>query len=84
MLPMVTVIGLSLPGITAGSFFVESFFGIPGIGAESLAAATAPDFDVLMALVLFGSTLFVLANVAIDVVYAYIDPRIRVGGQRGF
>lgn len=83
MLPMVTVIGLSLPGITAGSFFVESFFGIPGIGAESLEAARTPDFDVILGLVLFGSALFVFANVAIDVAYAYIDPRIRVTGRRG-
>lgn len=83
MLPMVTVIGLSLPGITAGSFFVESFFGIPGIGAESLEAARTPDFDVILGLVLFGSALFVFANVVIDVAYAYIDPRIRVTGRRG-
>lgn len=83
MLPLVTVIGLSLPGITAGSFFVETFFGIPGIAAESLAAALTPDFDIILGLVLFGSTLFVLANVVIDVMYAYIDPRIRVTGRRG-
>ncbi|MEP6872324.1 MAG: ABC transporter permease [Anaerolineaceae bacterium] len=83
MLPMVTVIGLSLPGITAGSLFVEQLFGIPGIGQESLAAALAPDFDVILALVLFGSFLFVMANVVIDVVYSMIDPRIRVGAVRG-
>ena len=83
MLPMVTVIGLSLPGIAAGSLFVEQLFGIPGIGQESLAAALAPDFDVILALVLFGSFLFVMANVVIDVVYSMIDPRIRVGSARG-
>ncbi len=83
LLPMVTVIGLSIPGITGGSFFVETFFGIPGIGAESLEAARTPDFDVLLALVLFSSLLFVIANVVVDVVYAYIDPRIRVGASRG-
>ena len=83
MLPMVTVIGLSLPGIAAGSLFVEQLFGIPGIGQESLAAALAPDFDVILALVLFGSFLFVMANVVIDVVYSMIDPRIRVGAARG-
>ncbi|MEO6043276.1 MAG: ABC transporter permease [Tepidiformaceae bacterium] len=83
MLPMVTVIGLSLPGITAGALFTEQLFGIPGIGQESLAAALAPDFDVILALVLFGSFLFVMANVVIDVVYSVIDPRIRVGAGRG-
>lgn len=83
MLPMVTVIGLSLPGIAAGALFVELYFGIPGIAAEALAAVRAPDFDVIMALVLFGSTLFVLANILVDISYAIIDPRVRVGAARG-
>lgn len=83
LLPMITVIGLSLPGITTGSLFVEIGFGIPGIANESLQAVLAPDYDVVLALVLFGSTLFVLANVAIDVVYGFIDPRVRVGADRG-
>lgn len=82
LLPMVTVIGLSLPGITAGAFFVENMFGIPGIGRESLAAVTAPDFDVVLSLVLFGSVLFVTANILIDISYAVIDPRVRVGTGR--
>ena len=83
LLPMVTVIGLSLPGITAGSLFVEVGFGIPGIANESLQAVLAPDYDVVTALVLFGATLFVLANVAIDIIYGFIDPRVRVGQSRG-
>ncbi len=83
LLPMITVIGLSLPGITAGALFTEQYFGIPGIARESLAAVTAPDYDVILALVLFGSTLFVLANVLIDISYAIIDPRVRVGSRRG-
>ena len=82
-LPLVTVIGLSLPGIFAGSLFVELYFGIPGIAQEALQAALAPDFDVVLALVLFGSALFVFANIAVDVAYAFIDPRIRLGKARG-
>ncbi len=84
MLPMITVIGLSLPGIAAGSLFVENFFGIPGIGREAYEAVLAPDYDVVLGLVLFGSLLFVLANILIDVSYGFIDPRIKVGsGRRG-
>lgn len=83
MLPMITVIGLELPGIAAGALFVEQAFGIPGIARESYQAALAPDYDVILALVLFGSVLFVLANVVIDVMYAYIDPRVRLGARRG-
>lgn len=83
MLPMVTVIGLSLPGVTTGALFVERFFGIPGIANEALAAILHPDYDVILFLVLFGSFLFVLANIAVDVAYGFIDPRVRVGQGRG-
>lgn len=83
MLPMITVIGLALPGIAGGALFVEQGFGIPGIANESLQAALAPDYDVILALVLFGSALFVLANVVIDIAYAFIDPRVRLGTARG-
>jgi len=82
MLPMVTVIGLALPGIIGGSLFIERIFGIPGIGAFSLAAVVGQDYDPVLALVLMGTVLFVLANVVIDVMYAVIDPRIRVGVAR--
>jgi len=83
LLPMVTVIGLTLPGIAFGSIFIETSFGIPGIARESLAAVLAPDYDVILALGLFGSALFVFANVAIDIIYGIIDPRVRVGANRG-
>lgn len=82
LLPMITVIGLSLPGIAAGSLFVEQLFGIPGIGREAFEAVLAPDFDVILALVMFGSFLFVLANILVDVAYAVIDPRVRLGEAR--
>lgn len=82
MLPMVTVIGLSLPGVAAGSLFIERFFGIPGIGNEAIEAVLGPDYDVILALVLFSSVLFVFANVVIDIAYAMIDPRIRLGAER--
>ena len=83
LLPMVTVVGLTLPGIAFGSIFIETSFGIPGIARESLAAVLAPDYDVILALVLFGSALFVFANVVIDVIYGVIDPRVRVGANCG-
>ena len=83
LLPMITVIGLSLPGLFAGSLFVELLFGIPGIGRESLQAVLGPDFDVVLALVLFGSILFLFANILIDIAYGFIDPRIRITASRG-
>jgi ABC-type dipeptide/oligopeptide/nickel transport system permease component len=83
LLPLITVIGLSLPGLAGGSLILEQMFGIPGIGAESFDAVLAPDFDVILALVMIGSTLFVAANILIDLMYAVIDPRIRLGATRG-
>ena len=83
LLPMITVIGLALPGLFAGSLFVELMFGIPGIGREALRAALGFDFDVVLGLVLFGSILFVLANILIDIAYGFIDPRIRITATRG-
>ena len=83
LLPMITAIGLSLPGIFTGALFVELLFGIPGIGREFLQAVLGPDFDVVLGLVLVGSALFVLANILIDITYGFIDPRIRIGAARG-
>ena len=83
LLPVLTVIGLSLPGIFAGSLFVELFWGIPGIARESLDAILANDYDIILGLVLFGSFLFVMVNIFIDVAYGFIDPRVRIGASRG-
>ncbi len=83
LLPMVTVVGLALPGIFTGSLFVELLFGIPGIGREALAAVRAPDYDVMLGLSIFIFSLFILANIVIDIAYGFIDPRVRVGAARG-
>ena len=83
LLPMVTAIGLSLPGIFSGALFVELLMGIPGIGREFLQAVLGADYDVVMGLVLFGSALFVLANILVDIAYGFIDPRIRITAARG-
>lgn len=83
LLPMITVIGLALPGIFAGALFTELLFGIPGIAREALQGVLAPDFDVVLGLVLFGSILFVFANILVDVAYGFIDPRIRLSAARG-
>ena len=82
LLPLLTVIGLSLPGIFAGSLFVVLFWGIPGIARESLDAILANDYDIILGLVLFGSFLFVMVNILIDVAYGFVDPRVRIGVVR--
>jgi ABC-type dipeptide/oligopeptide/nickel transport system permease component len=83
LLPLVTVIGLSMVTLLEGAFFAETILGIPGIGALSYQAATSRDYDIILALVLILAFVFVIANIVIDVVYTVIDPRIRYDGQRG-
>jgi ABC-type dipeptide/oligopeptide/nickel transport system permease component len=81
MLPLITVIGLSMVALLEGAFFTETILGIPGIGALSIEAAQSRDYDIIQAMVLILTFVFVIANLIIDILYAYIDPRVRYGGQ---
>lgn len=81
MLPMATVVGFALVGLLSGSIFLETLLGIPGIGRYAFEAVGARDYDGIMAIVLIGAVAFIVANVVVDVVYGFIDPRVRVGGE---
>lgn len=80
---MTTVIGLSLVGLIEGALFTETILGIPGIGRFTFESVNGRDYNVLLAIVLLVTTVFVLANLAVDLVLAVIDPRIRSGGSGG-
>jgi ABC-type dipeptide/oligopeptide/nickel transport system permease component len=80
LLPLVTLLGFTFAGLLSGSIFVETLLGIPGIGSYSFEAVFARDYDSIMALVLIGSAAFIAANLIVDIMYAFIDPRIRLGG----
>ena len=80
MIPVVTSLGLSLSGIVFTSFIVERFFGIPGVGNLLIEAIFARDYPIIDGVLLVGTTLFVLVNLAVDLVYPMLDPRIRLGG----
>jgi peptide/nickel transport system permease protein len=82
MLPIVTILGLSLPTLIGGSVIVESIFAIPGMGQLMVQAAFERDYPVLMGNLVIVSTLTLLANLAADVAYGFVDPRIRVGRRR--
>jgi peptide/nickel transport system permease protein len=82
MLPIVTILGLSLPGLIGGSVIVEWIFAIPGMGQLMVQAAFERDYPVLMGNLVIVSTLTLLANLAADVAYGLVDPRIRVGRRR--
>jgi peptide/nickel transport system permease protein len=83
LLPLVTVVGLSLSTLLEGSFFVETILGIPGIGRLGFQAATSRDYDVILALVLILAAAFVFANIVTDITYTFIDPRVRYEGHGG-
>ncbi len=83
MLPIVTVLGLSLPGLIGGSVIVESIFAIPGMGQLMVQAVFERDYPVIMGNLVIVSTLTLGANLLADVTYGLVDPRIRVGARRG-
>ena len=79
MIPVVTSLGLSLAGIAFTSFIVERFFGIPGVGNLLIESIFARDYPIIDGVLLIGTTMFVLVNLIIDLVYPVLDPRIRLG-----
>jgi len=81
LVPVVTTLGFALAGLASGSFIVEGFFGIPGVGLLAVESLFSRDYPVFMALTLIGTTLFVLANLVVDLAYPLLDPRIRLGGD---
>src|SRR3990167_6650589 len=82
LLPVVTILGLSLPGLIGGSVIVESIFAIPGMGQLMVQAVFSRDYPVIMGNLVVVSTLTLLANLVADVTYSLVDPRIRVAGRR--
>jgi len=78
LLPVITVVGLNLANMLAGSVIVESVFGYPGIGSLMLKAVTLRDYPLLQACLLFCSVMFVVVNFLVDVVYTLVDPRMRL------
>jgi peptide/nickel transport system permease protein len=79
VLPLVTLIGLSLPGLVSGAFIVETVFAWPGLGRLTVEAARKSDYTLILGTVLMFSILTLLANLLADLAYAVLDPRIRYG-----
>jgi ABC-type dipeptide/oligopeptide/nickel transport system permease component len=77
LLPMTTVIGISLVTLLEGAFFTETLLGIPGIGRLAFESVTSRDYDVILGLTLVLATAFIVANIVIDIAYTFIDPRVR-------
>jgi ABC-type dipeptide/oligopeptide/nickel transport system permease component len=79
LLPVVTLIGLQLGLLLSGAVLTETIFALPGLGRLTITSVLARDYPVVQGVVMIGATIFVLANLAVDVLYAWLDPRIRYG-----
>ena len=77
LMPIVTLLGLSIPGLIGGSVIFETIFAIPGMGQLFYEAAMARDYPTIMGILTIGAVLTLLGNLMADITYAFIDPRIR-------
>jgi len=77
--PMVTIAGLDIGGALGGTVITETTFGLQGMGRTAIDAVRAGDLPTIMATVLVAATFIVVANIVVDVLYAVIDPRVKLG-----
>jgi peptide/nickel transport system permease protein len=75
-LPLLTLFGLYLPGLLGGSIIIETIFAWPGMGSLAIDAVQGRDYNMLMAINVVGATMVLVTNLVIDILYAYVDPRI--------
>jgi peptide/nickel transport system permease protein len=76
LIPILTNVGLALPGIFVGSFLIEVFFSIPGLGREVLLAVNRSDYPVIQAVTVYLAVLTMLINLLTDLAYRWVDPRV--------
>ena len=77
LIPVVTILGPLITGIITGSVVIENIFGIPGLGKEFVTSILARDYNIVIGVFTFYAALVGLANLAVDVIYPVLDPRIR-------
>ena len=80
LIPVTTVAGLTVAGLIAGSVVVENAFALNGLGSYLVTSVEQKDFSVVQAITLILVAAFVVVNTAVDMLYAVIDPRVRVAG----
>jgi peptide/nickel transport system permease protein len=78
LIPILTQVVVAIPFLFTGSLLLESFFGIPGLGSMTVDAIHGNDFSTLRTMVFIGSLLFILGQIATDLSYTLVDPRVRL------
>lgn len=77
LLPIITILGMSLPSLVSGAFIVESIFGWPGLGQLGMNAIFSYDYPLIMATTMFSALMLVVGNLLADILYGVVDPRVR-------
>jgi oligopeptide transport system permease protein len=78
LIPVVTTLGPALAGLITGSFIIETMFGFPGVGREYITSISNRDYSMIMATTLIFAVLIAVANLSVDLLYAWLDPRIKL------
>lgn len=78
LIPVATLLGLSLPGLVSGSLITETIFGWPGMGRLAFHAATKRDYPIIMGTLVMSTVLVILGNLLADAAYGFLDPRVTV------
>jgi len=76
LIPVLANVGLALPGVFVGSFLIEQFFSIPGLGREVLLAVNRSDYPVIQAIAVYLAVLSMVINLVVDVLFKLVDPRV--------
>lgn len=77
LIPMITLVGISVPSVVTGAYITETIFSWPGIGRLGVTAVSGRDYPVIMAVTMLSALLIVFGNLLADLAYAWVDPRIR-------
>jgi len=77
-IPIITMLGSSLAGLFGGSFILESFFGIPGLGSYYVKAVQDSDYSMILGMTAFFAAFYIFILILVDIMYGIADPRIRV------
>ncbi|MAS36352.1 MAG: diguanylate cyclase [Anaerolineaceae bacterium] len=77
LIPMITIVGISVPGVVTGAFLTETIFSWPGIGRLGVEAVSGRDYPVIMAVTMLSALLIIISSLLADITYAWADPRIR-------
>jgi peptide/nickel transport system permease protein len=78
LIPVATLLGLSLPGLVGGSIITETIFGWPGMGRLTIHAANKRDYPIIMGTLVMSTVLVILGNLLADIAYGFLDPRVKV------